>query len=277
MTTYSFARWCAFSLGLLLVGSVALASGSGSWAAAGVGVGKAPATGNVNHSSATKRPVLVELFTSEGCSSCPPADALLARLDASQPVGDVQVIVLSEHVTYWNQLGWHDPFSMDQMTERQQKYGSQFGLDSVYTPQAVVDGRAQMVGSDERRLIEAVTQAAALPKSEVTIRGARWSSNSVGFALEGSVAPGSTVTVVLARDGAQSAVLRGENGGRTLKHVAVVEVLREMNAKVFDGRAIMVPVPAADLSQDGALRLVVFVTEKKTGHVVGVAEQMVQR
>src|SRR6202789_4199856 len=113
---------------------------------------------------AARQPVLVELFTSEGCSSCPPADALLAHLDETQSVPGAQVIVLSEHVTYWNQDGWHDPFSMDAMTDRQKQYGDQFGLSDVFTPQAVVDGAAQMVGSDERGLEQAVERAAASPK-----------------------------------------------------------------------------------------------------------------
>ncbi len=107
-------------------------------------------TGLGAEDSAARRPdhvpVLVELFTSEGCSSCPPADALLAKLDATQFVTGAQVIVLSEHVTYWNQDGWHDPFSLDAMTDRQARYVERFGLQSSYTPEAVVDGTAQMVG-----------------------------------------------------------------------------------------------------------------------------------
>ena len=112
-------------------------------------------------------PVLVELFTSEGCSSCPPADALLAKLDAAQPVAGARVIVLSEHVTYWNSLGWRDPFSSDAMTERQHQYADRFGLSDVYTPQAVVDGAAELVGSDGRAMLQAITKAAATAKVEV--------------------------------------------------------------------------------------------------------------
>src|ERR1700686_990870 len=108
-------------------------------------------------------PVLAELFTSEGCSSCPPADALLMKLDRLQPVPGARVIVLSEHVDYWNQLGWRDPFSSPQFSKRQADYARLMGSE-VYTPQLVIDGRVQLNGSDAKDIQDAIARAAARPK-----------------------------------------------------------------------------------------------------------------
>src|SRR5207237_8033389 len=109
--------------------------------------------------------ILIELFTSEGCSSCPRADAVLARLHEKQPLAGVQLIVLSEHVDYWDDLGWRDPFSNHLFTDRQSRYGSR-----IYTPQAVVDGRIDVLGSDEEGIVRAAKAAAAEAHGTLHVR-----------------------------------------------------------------------------------------------------------
>jgi hypothetical protein len=227
-----------------------------------------------------RRPVLVELFTSEGCSSCPPADALLAKLDEQQFVPGVQAIVLSEHVTYWNHEGWQDPFSLDEVTARQQQYVTRFGLDSSYTPQAVVDGSAQVVGNDESGLKRAIAQAADAPVADLQIDGAAWSGGAVKFKVR--VGAGSSASAAndklfaaLAVDSAQTSVKSGENAGRTLRHVAVVRGIQEMGKGALDGREVSIkPVFAI---QSSPVRLIVFLTDRHSGRVVGVAETTLAR
>src|SRR5438132_8543629 len=114
-------------------------------------------------------PVLVELFTSEGCSSCPPADALLRTLADAQPIAGAEIIALSQHVDYWDRLGWKDRFSSAAFTNRQQQYGRAFNIGSIYTPQMVVDGREQFVGSDASRARRAIGTALSAPHAVVSI------------------------------------------------------------------------------------------------------------
>ena len=220
-------------------------------------------------------PVLVELFTSEGCSDCPPADALLAELDARQLVPGAEAIVLSEHVTYWNHLGWRDPFSLDTMTQRQEAYVRRFGLDSAYTPQAVVDGTTQFVGSDGRAMLAAIGKAATKPKMTLTIENARWDHATVRFAVRGEIARGTKLIAVVAANATHSEVARGENAGRTLHHTAVVRALKEMDAGAADGRPLSLDASSAQLAGkgDGEMRLVVFATDGSAGRVTAVAEQ----
>ncbi len=220
-------------------------------------------------------PVLVELFTSEGCSDCPPADDLLGQLDAQQPVPGVEAIVLSEHVTYWNQDGWHDPFSLDEMTDRQQEYQRDFGLSDVYTPQMVVDGAVQFVGNDVNKLTAALTRAAASPKIPVSIADAHLAADgSIAFSVHAQDAKSSLLAAV-AENATVSEVLRGENKGRTLHHVAVVRVLKEFGSGKADGRPLALSGAnlAAAEKTGTPLRLVVFLVNRRNDHVVAVAEQ----
>jgi hypothetical protein len=228
---------------------------------------------------AQRVPVLVELFTSEGCSDCPPADALLAKLDATQPMSGAEAIVLSEHVTYWNHQGWSDPFSLDAMTERQEQYVRQFGLDSSYTPQMVVDGTEQFVGGNTRSLVAALEKQAKIPKQSITIEHAQWEKGAAQFSIHADAVAGTKLIVALAADATHSEVARGENAGRTLHHTAVVCVMKQFGGDVADGRQLKLP--GGPLSQksesSGPVRLVVFLVDSRSGHVLGAARQTLVR
>src|ERR1044071_3136232 len=123
-------------------------------------------------------PVLVELFTSEGCSSCPPADEVLSKLDKTQLIQGVEVIALGEHVDYWNKLGWLDPYSSAEFSTRQNNYADAFGRDSVYTPQMIVDGQDEFVGANWNKAREAIMKAARLPKAKIEILSASESNKT---------------------------------------------------------------------------------------------------
>ena len=134
-----------------------------------------------------RTPVLVELFTSEGCSSCPPADALLARLDRDQPVPNADIITLGEHVDYWDSLGWHDRFSSHQFTLRQSEYTQRLRLDDSYTPQMIVDGTSQFVGNDAAHALRAIAEAARTPNIPISLSSITRDQNPqpVGLAPRG--------------------------------------------------------------------------------------------
>ena len=171
-------------------------------------------------------PVLVELFTSEGCSSCPPADNLLARLEKEQPVPGVETIVLSQHVDYWDQLGWRDPFSNALFTRRQSAYARSIGTGGNYTPQMVVDGKVEFVGSDTRRALTAITDAGKKHKLALRLTSGERTADAWTVHIDLDAVPESAeVLVALVDPSAASQVARGENGGRQLRHVAVVRSL----------------------------------------------------
>jgi hypothetical protein len=215
--------------------------------------------------------VLVELFTSEGCSSCPPADRLLAELDKKQPVPGTEIVVLSEHVDYWNQLGWRDPFSSHQWSERQDEYGRQFGLDSVYTPQIVVDGSLQATGSDSRAVVSAIEHSAMTPHIDIAVSKLERSGDSLQLEFTAGPAKGATLFAVIADDADRSSVARGENAGHTLDHVAVARSL----VRVADLQSnALVKTIALALPPDAAnrhLRVILFARDARNGHIVGVA------
>ena len=219
--------------------------------------------------SAAPVPVVVELFTSEGCSSCPAADDVLRTLETRQPVPGAEVIVLGEHVDYWNRLGWRDPFSAAQFSERQRQYASGFGTGS-YTPQAVVNGRYELVGSRGPELARRVAEAARAPHATVALtRAANALSVQVSHLPAGTAA--ADVLLALTETGLSTQVGRGENAGRLLHHAAVVRALRPLGT-VGAGGTFSTTVPLAlDPSwQTANLRAVVLVQEPGSRRLVGV-------
>lgn len=221
-------------------------------------------------------PILLELFTSEGCSSCPPADRLLEELDRIQPVSGLELIVLSEHVDYWNQLGWKDPFSSSLYSTRQGNYANRFHLDGPYTPQLVVDGRFQLVGSDRREAASAIDRSKQDPKVPIMITKVVRAENQISASVE--VPPSglrkrmALLSVVLADERAQSSVARGENAGRNLAHVSVARVLKQsgpLNLRDGSTKQVVLPVPAGAGEED--LRVVVFLQDPGSGRVLGAA------
>ncbi len=172
-------------------------------------------------------PVIVELFTSEGCSSCPPADAVLSELEKSQPVANAQIITLGEHVDYWNYLGWSDPFSSATFSERQQAYSNSLG-SNTYTPQMVVNGRAEFNGSDTSKAVTAITCAIREPRAKLKITADVNSKVAVTTTAIPTGVDAANLQVVLAltENNLSSNVVRGENAGRILKHRTVVRSLK---------------------------------------------------
>jgi hypothetical protein len=222
--------------------------------------------------------VVVELFTSEGCSSCPPADEFVRKLDTLQPVPGVQVIVLSEHVDYWDHDGWKDPNSSAALTERQSDYKRALGLGGPYTPQLIVDGEKELHLNDPKQFDATFQQAAATPKVDVRIGAVNVDPGTPTVlrthvdAGEDADKHGADVFVAVALDHVESQVLKGENGGRHLTHVAVVQQIAKVG-KVQKGKSFSEDVqlklkPGTDPKN---IRLVAFVQEPGPGKLLGAA------
>ncbi len=233
--------------------------------------------------SAAKKPVLVELFTSEGCSSCPPADALLAKLGSQQSVAGADTIILEEHVDYWDDQGWHDPFASAAVTERQRDYAFRLGGE-VYTPEMIVDGRAAFVGSEGGQAQREIQAAVSAPKADVHLE---WQNSSAGASANPAIlrirvgklpatADGAKPDVFLAitESHLHSKVLRGENSGRALDHDGVVRQLAKVGAaatqkdSAYDGQSTIQL--KSDWKREN-LRAVVFVQDPRTRKVFAAA------
>lgn len=221
------------------------------------------------------KPILIELFTSEGCSSCPPADEFLRKLDSAQPVPGTQLIVLEEHVDYWDDQGWRDPHSSHQFTVRQSSYCARFRVNGPYTPEMVVDGAYEFVGSDALRASDALQKSQLLPSIPVRILSAKAEAGKLSARVETDPAPRKAdVLVAVAYDHAESQVKSGENGGHRLEHVAVVKQIVKVGT-AEKGKTFSKDVSVAGCGQE-ACRFIVFLQEPDQGKVIGAALQRVQ-
>lgn len=229
-----------------------------------------------------RAPVIIELFTSEGCSSCPPADAVLRQLQKDQPIAEAEIIAMSEHVDYWNYIGWADPFSSAAFSSRQESYAGAFGSERIYTPQMVVDGQVEFVGNNLSKAREAIARAARESKADVRIE-ARTDSSKDDRAIRLSVSVsdvpqinrGDVAETILAitEDNLSSNVSRGENAGRRLAHNAVVRELRALGRvdEATGSFAGETTVMIADGWKRDNLRVVIFVQERAHRRVLGAA------
>jgi hypothetical protein len=234
-----------------------------------------------NSAAKPATPVLVELFTSEGCSSCPPADILLAQLDARQPVSGAQALILEEHVDYWDDQGWRDPFASAAATQRQKGYAFALHAD-VYTPQMIIDGRTDILGSNQNDARRAIEKAITTPKTSLELSwvGATATMGPAG-AMGGpkllrvragklsdadSAAAGKNAEVFLAitESHLHSDVRRGENAGRGLEHDGVVRKLTSLGKANGSGEFSFDSQTEVKLSPDWKrdnIRVVAFVQD----------------
>lgn len=231
---------------------------------------------NKKKDSMNKTPVLVELFTSEGCSSCPPADAVLARLENEQPDKNAEVITLAFHVDYWNYLGWKDEFSSAEYSARQSGYAGTFKQDSNYTPQMVVDGEKEFIGSRYDTAIKEIAAAAKSSKAKI-----EFEQNDKNLTVKVSDLPAheeSYVWLAIAEDNLESNVKRGENSGRVLRHVSVVRELKLLGNLSPDDKSFEKEMSLnfdADWKKKN-LKLVVFIQAEKSKKIYALSRKSVE-
>jgi hypothetical protein len=235
-----------------------------------------PVPGAAQAAPTIPMPVLVELFTSEGCSSCPPADALLAKLDQDQPVNGANIIVLGEHVDYWDRQGWRDRFSSHQYTERQSQYAERLKVDNSYTPQMIVDGTEQFLGNDPQHALRAIQHAAQNSKVSLSLTQPVVDGHKVSASVSAPVTKGQARGDLFAAlvDPADTTEVRsGENGGRRLQHAGVVRSLQRVGSlKDLAAGPVSFHLNAPGDAKPAEMRVVVFAQQSGQGAVLGAVE-----
>jgi hypothetical protein len=216
---------------------------------------------------------IVELFTSEGCSSCPPADSLLGQINLKQTNAGQLIVGISEHVTYWNNLGWKDPYSSPVFTDRQSVYASRLSPEGSYTPQMVLNGRDQFVGSDSPALERALRDDARREHFTLRIVSSAPAPDGIDvkFAFAGNPSKPLDIIAVLADDTDRSNVLRGENGGRQLQHVSVARSMTRLSTVRNEGeQSVHVSYPEGLSTGNGSgHHLILFAQEPHQGAILG--------
>jgi hypothetical protein len=219
-------------------------------------------------------PIVVELFTSEGCSDCPAADALLTRLASTQPIAEAHIVALGEHVDYWDRQGWRDRFSSAALTRRQQGYGARFSLASIYTPQMVVDGRAELVGSDAADARRAIGRAASAShgtlRAEVEVDDNRPILRSMLNASNLPLGKGDRADIVVAitEEGLTTDVKAGENRGRVLAHAPVVRYMAVVGEATDAAAAARADIPLEAGWRRDRLSVAAFVQLRRGGPIL---------
>lgn len=205
---------------------------------------------------------VIELFTSQGCSSCPAADKLLSELSKNE-----NIIPLSFHVSYWNYLGWKDPYSSEQFTERQRTYAKKLKLRSIYTPQMIVNGTSEFVGSNRSRAESAVKNA--ISSQEIRLNAIEQKQNSVVFnySISGTI-ENEWLNVALVERHVKNEVPRGENRGRVLEHDNVVRVFKTLEASQSGSVSLTLP---GNLNA-GNTMVIAYVQKQNTFEITGAAK-----
>jgi len=221
-------------------------------------------------SAAKKSFVLLELYTSEGCPTCPPADANLARLEKEQPVADAEIITLALHVDYWNSLSWKDQYSSPMFSRRQQIYSQALKTGSNYTPQMIVDGQTQFIGNNMTKARKAITDAAKILKATIEI-----APTADKYKIKISDIPthgNATVFLAITEDNLSSSFKNGVNSGKKPEHISVVREILSLGMLAAEQKNLeletVLQVKSAWKKED--LKLIVFVQENASRRVLGV-------
>lgn len=217
---------------------------------------------------------LIELFTSEGCSSCPPADIILEEVQ--KKYADKNVLVVSYHVDYWDKLGWRDIFSNAVYTARQEYYSDIFHLNSIYTPQVVVNGKKEFIGSNKDKLISSIEEHLNdKPAASLNLKAIQNSPGKIGisYLAESSFSKGEQIVLLLVQKMATNKIGRGENEGKTLHHINIVREIVYLSANSKDTTKVF-DVPSGLNKED--VFVAGLIQEKRSGKIKAIQSSLIE-